>query len=90
MIKNIIHLLSAVAIIFFFQMISANNVQAQTDRSTEVAMYMNMLKSNNVAQRTEAAKKISGSGLTDPKLFNTINVMLLERYQSDPNKGIHI
>ena len=90
MVKNIIHLLSVVAIISFFQMISANDVQAQTDRSTEVAMYMNMLKSNNVAQRTEAAKKISGSGLTDPKLFNTINVMLLERYQSDPNKGIHI
>jgi DNA-binding Xre family transcriptional regulator len=90
MIKNIIHLLSAVAILFFFQMISANNVQAQTDSSTEVAMYMNMLKSNNVAQRTEAAKKISGSDLTDHELFNTINVMLLERYQSGPNKGIHI
>lgn len=55
---------------------------AQEERSAEVDKYIDMLKSQSIPQRIEAAKRITGSGLTDPKLFNVIKEELLKRLES--------
>ena len=45
---------------------------AEVDRSSEVDEYITMLKSDNMEQRINAAKRITRSGLTDSKLFDLI------------------
>lgn len=52
--------------------------------------YIKMLNSDNIVQRTTAAKKITGSGLTEPELFNLIKEKLLNNYQSNPENPDHI
>lgn len=55
---------------------------AQEGHSAEVDKYIDMLRSQSIPQRIEAAKKITGSGLTDPKLFNVLKEELLKRLES--------
>jgi len=50
------------------------------DQSQAVHKYLSMLESSDMKTRTDAAKLISRSGLTDPLLFDTIEKKLLQGY----------
>ncbi|MCF6248078.1 MAG: hypothetical protein L3J69_12055 [Desulfobacula sp.] len=68
------------------------NLMAQSggDRSAEVHKYIEMFQSESVKTRIDAAKYVSRSGLTDPRLFNFINDKLLKEYQLDSLNRHHI
>jgi len=54
---------------------------AEIDLTAEINRYMEMLTSGNIIQRTDAAKMIFRSNLTDQKLFEVVNEELLKGYQ---------
>ena len=89
MIKLIIFLLLITTTIFISNTMCVTPGYAEENRQTEVDEFITMLKSNNIEQRITAAKRITRSGLTDPKLFDLIRDNLLNGYQSDPNNPKH-
>lgn len=52
------------------------------DRSAEINQHIETLSSGALVHKIEAAKIITRSGFTDPKLFNLIESELLDNYQT--------
>src|SRR3989304_4624841 len=88
--KLIIVLLLFTTTIFISNSIYVDRGDAEGDRLEEVDEFITMLKSDNMEQRTNAAKRIARSGLTDPRLFDLIRDNLLNEYQLDTNNPKHI
>ncbi len=63
---------------------------AGSDQSAEVDKYIKMLESASLKTRIDAAKYITRSGITDPKLYNIINEKLLNEYNSKGLNKDHI
>ena len=77
----------------FFVMIvflNANSVSANQNRSLEVDKFITMLESSLQNQRINAAKLITRSGLSDPRLFSVINKKLLNEYKLYPQNREHL
>ncbi len=53
-------------------------------QSMDADYFMKQLSSDSMRQRTDAAKRITRSGLTDPKLFDYIQELLLKGYTGSP------
>src|SRR3972149_1966688 len=88
--KLIFFLLIFTTTIFISNSLYLDLGYAEGDRSAEIEEFITMLKSNNMEQRINASKRITRSGLTDPKLFDLIRDNLVNGYQSDPNNPKHI
>jgi hypothetical protein len=63
---------------------------ATSNQTAEANKYIDMLGSASLKTRIDAAKQITRSGLTDPKLFNIINESLLNGYNSNVLNSDHI
>ncbi len=63
---------------------------ANSDRTAEVDKYIKMLGSASLKTRIDAAKFITRSGITDPRLFNIINEKLLHGYNINSLDRNHI
>ncbi|MDT8379895.1 MAG: hypothetical protein RQ739_13490 [Desulfotignum sp.] len=63
---------------------------AYAGQTEDVQRYMEMLESEHMKIRIDAAKYISRSGLTDPVLFETIKTKLLTGYTYNQNNPKHI
>ena len=87
--KLIIFLLLFTTAIFISNTMYVDRGYAEVDRSSEVDEYITMLKSDNMEQRINAAKRITRSGLTDSKLFDLIRDNLLNGYQSHTDNPKH-
>ena len=88
--KLLFFLLIFTTTIFISNSLYLDRGYAEGDRSAEIEEFITMLKSNNMEQRINASKRITRSGLTDPKLFDLIRDNLVNGYQSDPNNPKHI
>ena len=64
--------------------------QASSAQAAEVDKYIKMLESASLKTRIDAAKYITRSGITDPKLYNIINEKLLNEYNSKGLNSDHI
>ncbi len=71
---------SAVLILSFTDVLHAGS-----DLSAEVDKYVNMLKSDSVKIRTDAAKRIYKSRFTDPEPLTIMKEKLLKEYNLHPN-----
>ncbi len=60
------------------------SVSAASAQFEDVDYFTKQLSSDSMQQRTNAAKRITRSGLTDPKLFDMIQDMLLKGYTGSP------
>ncbi len=76
--------------VLFSSSIGASSVSAQGNRSAEVEQYINMLNSSSRHQRITTAKKISRSGLSEEKLFDMINDILLKNYKKNTRNSQQI
>ena len=77
-------------VVLFSSSIGTSSVSAQGDRSAEVEQYINMLNSSSRHHRITAAKKISRSGLSEEKLFDMINDILLKNYKKNTRNSQQI
>ena len=62
---------------------------AEADMSPEVVRYINMLKSDDIKAKKDAAKSISRSNITDKRLFDVVNEELLKGYQVNTRDRHH-
>lgn len=77
----------------FFVMIvflNANPTSANQNRSVEVDKFITMLESSLQNQRINAAKLITRSGLSEPRLFSVIDKKLLNEYDLYAQNPEHI
>lgn len=88
--KYFIFLLFFITAIFLSNIVCPGSGYAVEDRSAKVDKYIKMINSNLITQRIGAAKLISRSGLSDPKLFNIIEKCLLKGYQFESKNPKHI
>ena len=63
---------------------------AGSDQSAQVDKYIEMIGSASLRNRIDAAKFITRSGITDPKLYNIINEKLSNEYNSKGLNKDHI
>jgi hypothetical protein len=77
---------------FSFIFIFANSFPAlaSSDKSAEIDKYIEMLGSASLRTRIDAAKLITRSGITDPRLYNIINDKLLNKYDLKSLNSDHI
>jgi hypothetical protein len=78
------------ASLVMFLFLNAAPLSAKQDRSEETKKFITMLQSSSQKQRVEAAKRITRSGLSDPRLFNLINKKVLDNYNLHPRNQDHI
>lgn len=63
---------------------------AYAGQTEDVQRYMEMLESEHINTRIDAAKYISRSGITDPVLFETVKTKLLTGYNYNQNNPKHM
>lgn len=85
MLKQIIFFLGIMGII-----LSGLPAVGASDRTAEINNFITMLESDTPKIRTDAAKRITRSGLTDPRLFNIIQEKLLTGYTQNLNNSKHV
>jgi hypothetical protein len=73
-----IFLVNVLLAAFFF--ITPAEINASADRSKEVERYVEIFSSGTLSRQITAAKEITRSGLSDPKLFDLLNEKLLDNY----------
>lgn len=84
--KNILLFIFSLIIIF----LNSFPALASSDRSVEVDKYIKMLESTSLETRIDAAKLITRSGFTDPRLFSIVNENLLNKYNTNGQDRKHI
>ncbi len=86
--KNVFILLFSVILMIIF----TNNISAlaNSERTVEADKYIKMIESTSLKTRIDAAKLITRSGLTDPRLFSIINENLLSSYNTNSLDRDHI
>ncbi|MCJ7604196.1 MAG: hypothetical protein MUO63_22185, partial [Desulfobulbaceae bacterium] len=78
--KNFVALLMVNGLLAAFLFFTPTEINASMDRSKEVEQYIEILNSGTLSRQIDAAKEITRSGLSDPKLFDIINTQLLDNY----------
>lgn len=78
--KSWVALLMVNGLLAAFFLIMPVEINASMDRSKEVEQYVEILSSGTLGRQISAAKEITRSGLSDPKLFDLINNQLLDNY----------
>lgn len=63
---------------------------AYSGQAEDSQRYMEMLKSESINTRIDAAKYITRSELTDPVLFETVKTILLNGYTHEQNNAKHM
>ncbi len=59
-------------------------------QNPEITKLINMLKSDDITLKTNAAKKITRSDFTSPQLFNVVNEELMKGYALDTGDRKHV
>ena len=84
--KSFVALLMVNGLLAAFFFIMPAEIKAAADRSIEVEQYVEIFTSGTLSRRIAAAKEITRSGLSDPKLFDLINAQLLDNYLQSGGK----
>ena len=70
--------------------IGASTAAADSKRTAEADKYIEMLNSDSYKIRLDAAKFVTRSGLTDPRLFKLISSRLMDEYKDHGTDRHHI
>ncbi len=65
-------------------------ISAAADQTSKVKTYIAQLESGSVKTRTDAAKRITRSHLTDPSLFDKVEQVLLDGYTQNMSNRHHV
>lgn len=77
-------------LVLFLALIAVPFLSAASEQDAKVNDYIRMLQSLSPKTRINAAKYITRSGITDPRLYNIINEKLLSEYNSNTENANHV
>jgi hypothetical protein len=78
LVKNFITICLVNILLAALVVIAPAEINASADRSKEVERYIAIFSSGTHSRQITAAKEITRSGLSDPKLFDLLNEKLLD------------
>ena len=87
--KKHIVFLSVLVVCFISAAIGGSTAAAFEDRSQEITQYLEMLQSDDINNRIEAAKLITRSSITDAQLYDFIDGELLDSYLQSAGNPLH-